>query len=92
VLLCGDLNAVPGGGTLATLATQLQPLAPDSSVRSTFPTPLRADLAGHPGAVLDHILGRGVVVVEWGVAGDEPIDGIWPSDHLAIWARVRPVA
>ena len=91
VLLCGDLNAVPGGGTLATLVTQLRPLAPDASLRSTFPTPLRADLGGNPGAVLDHILGRDVEVEEWGLAGDEPIGGTWPSDHLAIWARVRPM-
>jgi len=91
-LLCGDLNAVPGGGTLGVLSARFQPLAPDSSIKATFPTPLRADLAGNPGVVLDHILGRAVEVDSWGVAGNESIGGVWPSDHLAVWARVRPEA
>ena len=92
LILCGDLNAVPGGGTLATLSTRLQTLAPDSSITSTFPTPLRTELAENPGAVLDHILGRGLVVEASGIAGNEPIGGIWPSDHVAIWARIRSEA
>lgn len=88
VLLCGDLNGTPGGETLSLLQTRLSALAPPPGVERTYPTGLRTDMAGTAGLVLDHILGRDMRVEACGLAGDEPVGGAWPSDHVAVWAKV----
>lgn len=85
----GDFNATPGGKTLAALSGSLSHLAPADGVASTFPTGMRTDMADAPGGVLDHLFGRGVAIEDWGVVGDEPVRGRWPSDHAGVWARVR---
>jgi endonuclease/exonuclease/phosphatase family metal-dependent hydrolase len=86
VVLCGDLNATPGGGTLGVLGSVLTPLAPDPAGDPTFPTGLRGETEGAPPAILDHILGRGLVVESAGLAGAQRVGGVWPSDHVGVWA------
>lgn len=88
-VVAGDFNATPGGRTLAAFEDSMRYLAPADGVTSTFPTAMRADSGGAPGGVLDHILGHGVGIDDWGVAGDAPVSGRWPSDHLGVWARIR---
>lgn len=87
-LLCGDLNAAPGGGTLKLLEGKLDLLAPDTGGPPTFPTGLRTEIQGEP-AILDYILGRAVAMEERGIAGADEVNGRWASDHAAVWARVR---
>ncbi len=87
-LLCGDLNAAPGGGTLKLLEAQFERLAPHSDGPPTFPTGLRPEIQAKP-AILDHILGRRVQVEDQGLVGAETVNGRWASDHAGVWARVR---
>ncbi len=88
-VLAGDFNATPGGKTLAALSETLCHLAPDGRVASTYPTAMKTGPEGAPGGVLDHLFGRGVTLEEWGLCGNAPVDGRWPSDHAGVWARVR---
>lgn len=88
LLVGGDLNAAPNGGTLAVLREELECLAPEEGSPPTFPTPLREGNAPPP-AILDYILGRGVRVLESGLVGAEAVEAIWASDHAGVWARVE---
>jgi endonuclease/exonuclease/phosphatase family metal-dependent hydrolase len=88
VVVAGDFNEQRDGAAVQALCPPLEHLAPDpAEVRSTFPTEARGEAARN-GNVRDHILARGVAVVESGVAGAGPSNGIWPSDHLMVWARL----
>jgi endonuclease/exonuclease/phosphatase family metal-dependent hydrolase len=80
-------------------------LANGVQARSTFPTPLRREPFGRasmerreagaveaPGAAIDYVLVRPeeFVASEAWVFGDRPsADGLWPSDHYAVFARLR---
>lgn len=89
LVVCGDLNATPGSPELAVMERSLSRLAPSAEVGQTFPTGLRPEHAKRKPAVLDHILGRGVTLIASGVAGDGPgSDGLWPSDHVGVWATL----
>ncbi len=88
LVVCGDFNASRDDLAMIVLTTELEPLAPAPGVARTFPTALRSDLPGGGGGVVDHILGRGVVVEASGIVGDAPADGMWASDHVAVWARL----
>jgi endonuclease/exonuclease/phosphatase family metal-dependent hydrolase len=89
VVVCGDFNAVRDGGTLALFREKLEVLAPGDAVATTFPTPLRKETEANPGAVLDHILARGMRMEESGLVGAEPVKEKWASDHIGVWARLR---
>jgi endonuclease/exonuclease/phosphatase family metal-dependent hydrolase len=86
-MLCGDLNAAPTGETLKLLQTKLEVLAPNLAGPPTFATGLRKEPAS---VILDYILGRGLKAVDAGLVGDRQVNGIWPSDHIGVWADVVP--
>ena len=89
VVVCGDFNAIPGGGTMRLLEERLQHLAPGAETERTFPTGIDGKYKDIDGVVFDHILGHGVEMLTSDLIGAEQVKGKWASDHIGVWATVR---
>ena len=87
-MICGDFNAIRSGETCRILGERLTHLAPAEG-QVTFPTAIRTDIAEPSPVALDHIFGSHVELEESGLIGDEPRNGVWLSDHVGVWARLR---
>jgi len=96
----GDFNATAGSPALAGLAAHptlriTDVLAGGPAAPATHPLPPRGM---HPGRTLDFLftISRhaepGPAVRSAGVALAAPVDGVWPSDHAAVWAEIAPPA
>jgi endonuclease/exonuclease/phosphatase family metal-dependent hydrolase len=90
VILLGDFNAradAPEFGTVRSeFVDALQSADPTAAARSTLVTD-----HGHRSERIDHILvesGR-FDVLSARLAADEAVAGVWPSDHVAVVARLR---
>jgi endonuclease/exonuclease/phosphatase family metal-dependent hydrolase len=86
VVLAGDLNATSDSPAMAPLSGRF---------RSAYAV-VHGREPGHtapswgPGRAIDHILvSPEVEVLEAGTALDAPVNGVWPSDHVAVWAKLR---
>lgn len=92
VILTGDLNATPDSETLA-IAYQAGFVDAGENAGPTSPIRLAKDpaLTQNPRNRIDYILVRGPVeVLEAEIAFDQPAEnGLYPSDHLGLVARVR---
>lgn len=83
-VLAGDLNDVAGSPALQALAPALRPAfeAVGAAVPPTSP-------AWSPRRAIDHLLVTSqVAVVEAGTFLDRAEGGVWPSDHIGLWARL----
>ena len=92
-ILAGDLNASPDSPELAALT--------DAGLTDTWDaangygwtwaeTNPHAQGARHPNRRLDYILtGAGLNATTAGLAGTKAFDGMFPSDHYAVWADVE---
>lgn len=84
LVLCGDLNDQPDSPALAVLGEHYRSAHVEFGfeVKGTAP-------AWEAGRVIDYILvSPGMAVVEAGVFLDSPVNGVWPSDHVGLWARL----
>jgi endonuclease/exonuclease/phosphatase family metal-dependent hydrolase len=83
-IIVGDLNDVPGSPALAGVQAKFRP------AHSAKPGLLGTWPSRDPRKVIDYILvGEGVEVLEAGEFADRPAGGVWPSDHLGLWAKLR---
>jgi endonuclease/exonuclease/phosphatase family metal-dependent hydrolase len=91
-IIGGDFNARPDNplfGELAGFVSAYRAVH-GTEPELTFATPLRTDLDPRPHAVLDHVLVEPAqaTVVAAHRFGDRH-DGVWPSDHWGIAARLE---
>ena len=90
VILLGDFNASAEAPEFAPVRRRftdaLRAVNPAAAARSTLVT-----AHGHRSERIDHVFvetGR-FDVLSADLAADEPIAGVWPSDHVAVVARLR---
>lgn len=89
-ILLGDFNAPADAPefapVLSTFTDALEAADPTAAARSTLVTD-----HGHRSARIDHIFVQGgrFEVLSAGLAADQAVAGVWPSDHVAVVARLR---
>lgn len=90
VILLGDFNAPADAPEFAPVRERftdaLRTAAPAAAARSTLVTD-----HGHRPARIDHIFVENdrFEILSAGLAADRPVAGTWPSDHVAVTARLR---
>ena len=85
IVLAGDFNDTPESGALQALTVGFR-----SAHRALEPALAGTYSASSPSRVIDYILVvERVEVVEAGTCFAEPVDGVWLSDHVGLWARMR---
>ena len=90
VILLGDFNASADAPefapVLARFTGALATADPAAAVRSTLVTD-----HGHRSARIDHIFVEKdrFEILSASLAADQPVAGVWPSDHVAVVARLR---
>ncbi|MFN4296273.1 MAG: endonuclease/exonuclease/phosphatase family protein [Brevundimonas sp.] len=90
VILLGDFNAPAEAPEFEEVreifADALQGADPAAAARSTLVT-----AHGHRSARIDHIFVQAdrFQVLSARLAADQPVAGVWPSDHVAVVARLR---
>jgi endonuclease/exonuclease/phosphatase family metal-dependent hydrolase len=98
-VLGGDFNATAESSAITGLSGHASLRITDVFVGNlaapaTYPLPPRA---GRPGRRIDFLLTiiprneTAPRICSAGVGLAEPIDGVWPSDHAAVWADIDPV-
>ena len=90
MILLGDLNAPAGApefsGVRSAFTDALATASPAAADRSTLVT-----AHGHRSERIDHIFvesGR-FDILSADIAADQARNGVWPSDHFAVVARLR---
>ena len=82
-VLAGDLNDLPGSEALRAFDGVLTVAHDPGALLGTAP-------AWERKRVIDYILvSEEVEVVEAGTCLDAPVHGVWPSDHIGLWAKLR---
>lgn len=83
-VIAGDLNDIPGSPALAGVQTTFRLAhSAERGLAGTWPS-------WDPRKVIDYILvGEGVEVLQAGRFADRPAAGVWPSDHVGLWAKLR---
>ena len=90
IILLGDFNAPPDASEFTSVREEfidaLGTANPTAAARSTLVTD-----HGHRSERIDHIFvetGR-FDILSAGLAADRAVSGTWPSDHVAVVARLR---
>ncbi|WP_018655117.1 endonuclease/exonuclease/phosphatase family protein [Actinomadura flavalba] len=99
-IVTGDLNAVPDSDEVRLLGgVRTAPVVPQMSLQDVWGYADPADPGttwrngnpyvkpGNPDARIDYIhVGGPHAVTSVGLLGERPVDGVWPSDHVAVVA------
>jgi endonuclease/exonuclease/phosphatase family metal-dependent hydrolase len=91
VIMTGDFNATPDSQTYAAaIAAGFVDAGIDAGNTSPIRLVRSATVAQAPRNRIDYIMVRGLEVLEARIAFDRAgADGLYPSDHLGVFARVR---
>ena len=83
IVLAGDFNDTPESDCLTALEPGFRVCHAGAELRGTAPAWARA-------RVIDYVLVTDKVeVLDAGTCFCEAVGGIWPSDHIGLWARLR---
>lgn len=85
-IVAGDFNDVPESPALAAFGPGYRSVFSGRDVQLIGTSPSR-----EPRRVIDYIMAvEGVEVLDAGTFLDQPVGGRWASDHIGLWAKVRP--